>query len=1005
MTSGTTAADGRAARPVPGALELLLEPGSVAELRAVGRDGRIASGYFDDYAALAAAVEAMDAAGEYQGIYVTLNPVDPALLARRANRVQHRLGRKDATTADGDIVRRRWLPVDLDPARPSGVSSTENEHAAALAAATAVREYLAELGWPAPIVADSGNGAHLLYRVDLANDDASTALVRAVLAALDARFSDGAVTVDCANANAARIWKCYGTVSRKGDSTRDRPHRRSAIVARPEALEAVPAGRLRALAAVPPGPEPPSPSAAAGGTGIDLRAWLEGHGIAVRGEKPWQGGTLYTLEQCPFSDAHADGAYAVRFSNGAVHAGCQHDSCGGGRQRWPELRARLDPRHPDAAAAPRKAPAPPAPPVAASPEADPAVLARAHEVLERGDPVRYFLDSFEKDHVGDTTLAHCLVMSIASQAVRNAKGLHVYVTGESGKGKSSGMKAMLKQVPEEYRLAERMSNKALYYSDDILPGTVLLLDDIALSEELQEVLKEATSKFTRPARMRSVDTDRKVRRYTIPERCAWWLANVSALYDDQILNRMLTCWVDDSEAQDREVFARRMDAVARGDDDDDDAGRFDLAVCREMWRLLRADGPVPVRVPFARRIGMASVRNRRNHEVLLDLVRGHALVCRFQRPTGNGGPAVEATEEDFAYAARLFTDLHTTGGSLGSRFARNEALVLGLAARSGREEFTLRDVQEMTGWPHHKVRRIMLGYDSRGTRYPGLLDRSPSLGLVDRTSDDPDGSGPGVRIRQLVFTFDPEVYRASMPTGQVWLEPAGDERDKSGCGCCTPAAHPAARIENCRDERISGKRDYIGDIQGGVCCRTEGSGQETAGPADPAEHAASGSAVEVEYSTYELSVSPRSKPSPTEAKSTAGCPAPDTAGVQQAVCSTPVDPHCFLLLEAPAAERCCICGRMPSHSREMRPQGRTPRHLCRACRATAVRREQGAVAPLPAVIDPGALRPVGASVGRCSVCDLGPAAWSGGGVRLCEACYRREVRRGVARGDDLPASA
>ena len=50
------------------------------------------------------------------------------------------------------------------------------------------------------------------------------------LATLDALFSDDRVTVDTANFNAARIWKLYGTVSRKGDDTPDRPHRRSRIL-------------------------------------------------------------------------------------------------------------------------------------------------------------------------------------------------------------------------------------------------------------------------------------------------------------------------------------------------------------------------------------------------------------------------------------------------------------------------------------------------------------------------------------------------------------------------------------------------------------------------------------------------------------------------------------------------------------------------------------------------------------------------------------------------------
>ena len=760
------------ASPVLDALALLLEPGSVAELRAIGRDGRIASGYFDDPALLAGKTDALDASAEYSGIYLTLNPVHPALLARRANRVAMRLGKKDATTADSDVLRRRWLPVDLDPVRPSGVSSTGAERDAALQAAREIRDHLAQRGWPAPLLADSGNGAHLLYRIDLPNDDAATALVRAALAALHAGFSSGAVSVDCANFNAARIWKCYGTVSRKGDSTKDRPHRRAAVLEHPSRLEVVSLEQLQALAA-PADPAPPAPPAPPvdRAPGFDLRAWLGAHDIPVASEKPWQGGTLYALAECPFSDAHRDGAYVVQFENGAVHAACQHQSCGGGRQRWRELRERFDPPR----AAPRASPppAPPAGPDPAAPWPDPDVAATAQDVLERGDPVAYFLAAFAKDHVGDETLARCLVMSIASQAVRNTRGLHVYVTGESGKGKSSGMTAMLRQVPEEFRLAERMSNKALYYSDDIRPGTVLLLDDIALSEELQEVLKEATSKFTEPVRMRSVDKDRKVRRYTIPERCTWWLANVSAIYDDQVLNRMLTCWVDDSAAQDREVFCRRMTAVALGEDDTAGADRFDHLVCRECWRLLRADGPVTVRIPFADRIRMASHRNRRNPEVLLDLVRARALVFRLQRrlvPQDDREPAVVATEEDFACARDLFTALHTTSGSLGAKFDRNEAQVLAEAARLGVEQFTVRDVQEWTGWQYQKARRVLIGYTRKGTRYPGLLDRSPALSLVDQTVSESDREGRSVRKRALVFTFDLAVYRGARHTGEVWLE-------------------------------------------------------------------------------------------------------------------------------------------------------------------------------------------------------------------------------------------
>jgi len=84
--------------------------------------------------------------------------------------------------------------------------------------------------WERPILADSGNGAHLLYRIDLPNDQEALAFVTHALAELDRRYSDDVVKVDVTSANAARIWKAYGTVARKGDSIPGRPHRLSRIL-------------------------------------------------------------------------------------------------------------------------------------------------------------------------------------------------------------------------------------------------------------------------------------------------------------------------------------------------------------------------------------------------------------------------------------------------------------------------------------------------------------------------------------------------------------------------------------------------------------------------------------------------------------------------------------------------------------------------------------------------------------------------------------------------------
>jgi hypothetical protein len=196
----------------------------VAELRAF-KGKRTASGYFDDHDALAREAERLDK--ERYQVYVTLNEVNPDLLARAANRVKEY---PKSTTSDNDIVWRRWLPLDFDPVRPSDVSSTEEEKKAAELRAREVREYLREQSWPDPVVGDSGNGFHLLFRIDLPNTQESRDLVKSVLEALAFRFDDERVKVDTGVHNAARIWKLYGTVARKGDFVQNRPHRRSTVL-------------------------------------------------------------------------------------------------------------------------------------------------------------------------------------------------------------------------------------------------------------------------------------------------------------------------------------------------------------------------------------------------------------------------------------------------------------------------------------------------------------------------------------------------------------------------------------------------------------------------------------------------------------------------------------------------------------------------------------------------------------------------------------------------------
>lgn len=250
------------AEAMASALRLLCQPDGVVEVRVLGAEHpdyrwpHVESGYFD-FAHLADVPQALVGITRAMGVYVTMNPVNPALQARSANHM--RPARRGESTGAADIVARRWFLVDVDPARPSGICATDAEKELACVKATDIREHLTSMGWPPPVRMDSGNGYYLLYRVDLPADDGG--LLRRCIQALQP-MADDTVHIDNSVWNASRICRLAGTMNCKGDNLPERPHRLSRILEAPESLQVVPVALLEALAATleahtrtpPPGP-------------------------------------------------------------------------------------------------------------------------------------------------------------------------------------------------------------------------------------------------------------------------------------------------------------------------------------------------------------------------------------------------------------------------------------------------------------------------------------------------------------------------------------------------------------------------------------------------------------------------------------------------------------------------------------------------------------------------------------------------------------------------------
>jgi putative DNA primase/helicase len=232
----------------------LSAPGQVVELRAlnvghpVERSTRVVAGLFDAEHFRDLAAAALRLTERAAGVYITLNSLKPEVRERCTNRVS--VAGRGTLVADADVERRRCFFIDADPVRPTFFSATDAEKAAAREVILAVRQQLTGLGWPAPVLADSGNGYHLLYQVDLPADDSG--LVKQVLRSLAARHDSARVKIDTSVFNPSRIFKLYGTRARKGTETAERPHRWTGILDLPERWQPVSDGLLRSLAAGAP---------------------------------------------------------------------------------------------------------------------------------------------------------------------------------------------------------------------------------------------------------------------------------------------------------------------------------------------------------------------------------------------------------------------------------------------------------------------------------------------------------------------------------------------------------------------------------------------------------------------------------------------------------------------------------------------------------------------------------------------------------------------------------
>jgi hypothetical protein len=337
----------------------------------------------------------------------------------------------------------------------------------------------------------------------------------------------------------------------------------------------------------------------------------------------------------------------------------------------------------------------------------------AHDIMLRGDPVKYLLDTFASMHKGDYDTAMVLLVSIATQSILNSDGIHPTLSGESGKGKSHVCQTILHLLPKEYWMDTSLSAKAMFYTN-IKAGTIIFSDDVSMGDELESTIKRSTSNFQSTTTHTTVDSNRKGIELTMAPRISWWLANVDSDMSTQTINRQFGVTIDETPEMDDEVRDFQLEKATIGE------VKFpitdEVLICREIMRIIKETSTV-VTIPFAKSIVWNGEGNRRNLPIFLDIVKAFA-VMRIKQRVSCSADVIEATIEDFEDAHQLYCHRAETQTT---KLNDNELKLIHILSSSGDMDTT--QLQKIMGTYQTKIHNMLHGRNGSG----GLLSKVSEL--------------------------------------------------------------------------------------------------------------------------------------------------------------------------------------------------------------------------------------------------------------------------------------
>lgn len=234
-------------------------------------------------------------------------------------------------STDIDVCGR--MLIDIDTTRPAGTSAPDGKVKVARKVADDVLEVFKKCGIKNYLVANSGNGIHILLEGKF--NDFPDSFRKKLLQALALEFDREDAKIDVVTHDSARLTKLYGCIATKGVPTEETPHRQSYVEAFFE--ESIPNDLSKlnqwveetlskkqseeSVAVIPKRDKKILMKASA-------KKWADHYGFSYKekaGDKP--GITILSFDKCPMRD-HTNSPYgfALIQSGDFVMAQCMHES-------------------------------------------------------------------------------------------------------------------------------------------------------------------------------------------------------------------------------------------------------------------------------------------------------------------------------------------------------------------------------------------------------------------------------------------------------------------------------------------------------------------------------------------------------------------------------------------------------------------------------------------------------------------------------------------------------